>query len=388
MRSIYVNTVARSDFGLYRPLLNRLASRPDARLGLLVSGSHLVPEFGMTVTEIEREGFPIVARLETLLASDSPAAIARSMGIAVAAYAQEFARQQPDMLVVLGDRFDMMPAALAALPFKIPIAHIHGGELSGGAIDDPLRHCMTKLSHLHFVSSEDYARRVRQLGEQDWRVHVVGALGLDNLREIKLLQPSELEQRWRVDLSKPFLLVTFHPVTLEYEKTAEFMRVLFAALDTIQMPVIATLPNADTSGRQIIQMWTEFAAARKWVRVIDHLGTQSYFSFMKSAAAMLGNSSSGLLEAASFNLPVVNIGSRQDGRARGANVIDTGCDTDEIVYGAHRVMSPAFRDGLCGLKNLYDRGGAAEAIVRQIMQVALDETLLRKHFSDWREVPA
>ncbi len=375
-------TVARSDYGIYVPVLRRILSDPDLRLHLIVTGMHLSPEFGLTVEAIDSDGFEIGDRIEMLLSSDTPEGIAKSMGLGTIGMAQSYARKRPDILMVLGDRFEMHASALAALPFKIPVAHIHGGELTEGAIDDALRHSITKLSHLHFVSTEQYARRVIQLGEEPWRVTVSGAPSLDNLHSLKLLDAQELERQYGLNLNPPPLLVTFHPVTLEYEQTEWQMGELLGALSNIEMPVIFTMPNADTGGRAISRMIKESVNTRALTRVVDTFGTQGYFSMMATAAAMVGNSSSGIVEAPSFKLPVVNIGTRQQGRIRPANVIDVGYDRSEILKGIKKATQPEFRESLRHLENPYGRGQAADTIVERLRAVALDETLTRKRFHD------
>jgi len=384
MRTIGVVTVARSDYGLYLPVLRRIQAEPDLRLHLIVAGTHLSPDFGLTVREIERGGFPIGDRVEMMLSSDTPEGVAKSMGLGTIGFAQAYARSRPDILLVLGDRFEMHAAVVAALPFGIPVAHIHGGELTLGAMDDALRHSITKMSHLHFVATEDYARRVIQMGEEPWRVLVSGSPGLDGLLSTPLLSREELERRYRLDLSAPFLLVTYHPVTLEIEQLETQMNELLAALDEVGMTTVFTYPNADTRSRLVIQMTREYAAARPHVRVVVNLGTPGYVSAMRFAAAMVGNSSSGIIEAASFQLPVVNIGSRQQGRARGRNVIDVGYGRQEIVAGIRRAISPEFRASLVGLVNLYGDGHAAERIVRRLKEVELDDRLFRKRFYEER----
>jgi UDP-N-acetylglucosamine 2-epimerase (non-hydrolysing)/GDP/UDP-N,N'-diacetylbacillosamine 2-epimerase (hydrolysing) len=379
---IGVVTVARSDYGIYVPLLRALQAADGLELALFVGGMHLSPDFGLTVRGIEADGFPIAARVEMALTADAPAEIARSMGLGVTGFAGAFARSRPDILVVLGDRFEMHAAALAALPFKLPVAHIHGGELTYGAMDDALRHSMTKLSHLHFTATEAYARRVIQLGEEPWRVTVSGAPGLDNLRTVALLSRAEIEARYKLRLDEPFLIVTYHPVTLAYERTAWQTAELLAALDETKLPAVFTLPNADTAGRIITEMLRGFVAAQPRCWLVDSLGTQGYFSLMALAAAMVGNSSSGLLEAPSFRLPVVNIGDRQAGRVRAANVLDVGYSRAEILAGIRRAVEPGFRAGLAGLVNPYGDGHAAGRIVERLKSVALDDRLLVKRFFD------
>jgi UDP-hydrolysing UDP-N-acetyl-D-glucosamine 2-epimerase len=382
MRTIGVVTVARSDYGIYLPILRRLQTDADLQLQLFVSGMHLSPEFGLTVKAIEADGFPIADRVEMLLASDSPEGIAKSIGLGVIGFAQAYARFKPDVLMVLGDRFEMYAAALAALPFQIPIAHIHGGEVTQGAIDEALRHSLTKLSHVHFVSTQEYARRVRQLGEEPWRVIVSGAPGLDHLHTIQFYSADELCDLYGVQLQPPPLLVTFHPVTLQHEEAEWQVVELLAALNEIGLPIIFTMANADTGGRVIQQKLNEFVAAHPLAKMLDNLGTRGYFSLMKVAAAMVGNSSSGLIEAPSFELPAVNIGVRQAGRTRAANVIDVDHDRAAIIDGLRRAMQPEFRAKLRGLINPYGHGDATVKIVDHLKTMPLDERLIMKKFYD------
>lgn len=382
MRTIGVVTVGRSDYGIYLPLLRKIQADADLQLRLIVGGMHLSPDFGFTVTMIEDDGFRIDDRVDLLLPSDSPEAIAKSMGRGAIGFAEVYARSRPDILIVLGDRFEMHSAALAALPFKIPVAHIHGGEITEGAIDDALRHSMTKLSHLHFVSTEENRQRVIQLGEEACRVTTCGALSLDNLHSVTLLDKDELETRYKLDMQSPPLLVTFHPVTLEYEEATWQTGEVLAAIEACEMSVVFTLPNADTGGRAIAQMIREFVRSNSQARMVDNLGTQGYFSLMANAAAMVGNSSSGIIEAASFRLPVVNVGTRQRGRMRAANVIDVGYHRDEIQKGIERAVSGDFRESLSQLVNPYGTGCAARKIIHKLKDVDIDNRLLVKHFHD------
>lgn len=388
MRTLGLVTVARSDYGIYLPLLRKIQADAETQLRLIVSGMHLAPEFGRTVEVIEEDGFEIAEKVEMLVASDTPEAIAKSMGLGAIGFAQAFARLRPDILIVLGDRFEMHAAALCALPFKIPVAHIHGGELTEGAIDDALRHSMTKLSHLHFVSTDEYARRVIQLGEEPWRVTVSGAPSLDNLLETKLLSIGELEDKFHLSLDKPPLLVTYHPVTLEYEQTEVQARELLAALSSCERPIVFTAPNADTGGRVVAQMIKDYVAAHAFAHLVDNLGTQAYFSLMAEAAVMVGNSSSGIIEAATFKLPVVNIGTRQKGRVRGANVIDVGYRREEIMAGIEKALQADFRDSLSGMTNPYGNGAAADRIIARLKAVPLDQRLLVKRFQDIASEPS
>ena len=382
MRTVGVVTVARSDYGLLRPVLTRIVGDTDLELRLLVSGMHLSPEFGLTVSEIEGDGFEPSARIEMLVSSDSPEGIAKSMGLGTAGFAQAYAIQQPDILLVLGDRFEMHAAAVAALPFKIPIGHIHGGESTEGLIDEPIRHSLTKMSHLHFVSTEAHGRRVIQMGEAPWRVVVSGAPGLDNLRSFTLLNRGELERTCGLSLSEPPILVTYHPVTLEFEDTEYHMTELLDALDQADRPVVFTYPNADTRGRVIIEKINGFVEQQEKAHVVVNLGTRAYFSLMSHSLAMVGNSSSGIIEAASFKLPVVNIGNRQRGRIHDKNVIDVGYGREDILTGIRKAASPDFKASLADLVNPYGDGRAAERIVDRIKSVPLDKELILKRFHE------
>jgi len=382
MREIAVVTVARSDFGIYLPLLKAIRANPDLRLRILVSGTHLSPEFGLTVREIEEAGLEIFERIESLIASDTPAAIAKSIGLGVLGFAQLFSRYKPDILMVLGDRFDMLPAAIAALPFRIPIAHIHGGEVTEGVIDEAIRHSLAKMSHLHFVAIEPYAQRLRQMGEEDWRIVVSGALSLDLIRSSKLLSAEQILKRFGIDVRKPSLLVTYHPVTLEVEDTERQITHLLEALGKLDVPCLFTYPNADTHGSFIIHAIEDYCQTHPQSTVVENAGQQEYWSLMARVSAMVGNSSSGIIESASFALPVVNVGSRQAGRIRPRNVIDCGYERDEILQAIRQAIDPEFRAGLGDLSNSYGDGHAAERIIQRLATIRLGRKLLVKRFVD------
>ncbi len=381
-RTIGVVTVGRSDYGVYLPLLRALQAEPSLKLRVIVGGMHLVPEFGDTIKVIEADGFEISDRVEMLLASDTPGGIAQSMGIGTIGFAQAYARARPDLLVVLGDRFEMHAAAVAAIPFCVPIAHLAGGELTEGAIDNSLRHSITKLSHLHFAATEEYARRIVQMGEEPWRVVVSGALSLDHLQSLTLLDRAALEGVCHLPFDPPPLLVTYHPVTLAYDHAEGQIDALLQALRTADRAILFTAPNADTNGRVIRRRIQEFAQQHPTAAFVPNLGTQAYFSVMALAAAMVGNSSSGIVEAPSFGLPVVDIGARQAGRLRAANVIGCGERVEEIRDAIARALSPAFRERLRGLRNPYGDGRAAQRIVQALATVAIDRRLLIKKFHE------
>jgi len=377
-----VVTSGRSDYGIYLPVLRKIMADPTLNLRLIVTGSHLSPEFGLTSQVIQEDGFEIAEKIEMLVSSDTPEGIVKSMGLGLIGMSQAFAKDRPDILLVLGDRFEMHGAALAALPFNIPVAHIHGGELTAGAIDDSLRHSITKLSHLHFVATEEYRRRVIQLGEEPWRVITSGAPGLDNLHNISLLTRVEIESQYQLKLAANFLLVTYHPVTLEFEQTQVQMDQLLSSLRQVGLPIIFTGPNADTGGRIVRSLINQFINTYSQAQMIENLGTQGYFSLMHHAAAMVGNSSSGIIEAPSVELPVVNLGTRQQGRSRSVNVIDVGNGHEEIVSGINKALDPSFRASIVGIPNPYGNGQASDIIVQRLKGVSLGYQLISKQFED------
>jgi UDP-hydrolysing UDP-N-acetyl-D-glucosamine 2-epimerase len=381
-RKIAVVTVGRSDYGILRPILRRIAAEPALELQLIVSGAHFSDKFGRTVGEIERDDFPIAARLPLDEGSGAPEEIARLMGAATTGFAETYARLRPDFVLLPGDRFETHSAAVAAVPLRLPIAHLHGGELSFGAMDDAFRHSITKLAHLHFVSTEEAGRRVAQMGEEPWRITVSGAPGLDNLADVELASMADFAARRGVPLTEPPLLITFHPVTLEHERTDAQIHELLAALERFAQPILWTLPNADPGHEPIIAAIRGFAERRGNVFVLPSLGTRDYFSAMAWAAAMVGNSSSGIVESGSFPLPVVNLGNRQAGRTRGPNVVDCPTEREAITAAIQRALDPAFRTSLASLRNPYGDGHAAPRIVSRLAKVALDERLLVKRFVD------
>jgi UDP-hydrolysing UDP-N-acetyl-D-glucosamine 2-epimerase len=382
-RRIGVVTVGRSDYGHLRPVLDGIRRAPDLDLVLFVAGMHLAPEFGDTRREIEADGFPIAERIEMLEKGDTPEAVAISTGRGVEGFARGFARRRPDLVVVLGDRFEMLAAAAAALPFALPVAHIHGGEVSEGAMDNQIRHAITKLAHLHFASADVHARRIGRMGEEAWRIHAVGAPGLDRLVGLAALPRATLARELGLAAEGPWLLVTFHPVTLEYRDTAFHVDELLAALEKTDGTLVITYPNADTSGRVIIDRIEEFADRHPGrCRLARSLGERLYLSLLSHADVMIGNSSSGLIEAPSFGLPAVNIGARQRGRLRGANVIDVAPSREEIFRGIEAARVPEFRARARAAANPYGDGRAAPRIVEVLSKVPLDARLIQKRFAD------
>lgn len=383
LRTIAVVTVGRSDFGLYSPILERIKAQPSLSLRLMVSGAHFDSRFGSTVSDIEVAGYRYEAGLAMHPESDDVADVAIALGGGVGAFARAFSRQPPDLLLLLGDRAEMLAPAVAALPYNIPIAHLYGGKVSEGAIDDRVRHALTKMSHLHFVSCETYAQRVLQMGEEPWRVFNFGAPGLDALVGQPRSSRASLCAELNLDPDYPFLLVTFHPVTLELEDQDRQVDALLVALQQSGYAIVATYPNADAGGLRIVSSLENFAVQHaSKVRLLRNAGTRLYADLMAHAVAMVGNSSSGLGEAPSFELPVVNIGSRQEGALKAANVIDVGYAAEEILAGIRRATTQDFRLSLRGLRNPYGDGNASERIVATLRDMPLDDRLLRKKFVD------
>jgi UDP-hydrolysing UDP-N-acetyl-D-glucosamine 2-epimerase len=382
MKIIAAVTTARSDYGCLKPVLRQIQAHTDLELKLIVAGMHLSPEFGCTVDCIEHDGFPIHDRIEMLVSSDTPEGTAISMGLGMMGFAHCYAKLRPDILLVLGDRFEVHAAVAAAVSFRIPVAHIAGGETTRGAIDELFRHSITKMSHLHFVSTEEYARRVIQMGEAPWRVHVTGAPSLDQLHTLQLLPKESIAKQLDLLLAQAPLLVTLHPETQSLETTEAHTRSVLQALDRFDTPIVVSYPNADTSGRSMIEQIKVWATQKINCRLVPNLGNQLYFSLMSIAAAMVGNSSSGIVEATSFHLPVVNIGTRQDGRLHPANVIDTPFITAEIASAISLSMSDAFRAKIANVKNPFGDGNSAQRIVSTLAAVKLNRKLLVKNFYD------
>ena len=382
MTTVGLVSSARSDVSFYLPLMRALEAHPAFELRVIATGMHLVREFGLTVRQIEDAGFRVHERVESLAGTDSPEGVASSMGRGVTEFSRLFARWRPDLLLVFGDRFDMFPAALAALPFRIPVAHIAGVDITEGAMDDALRHALTKLSHLHFVSLEAHRERIVRMGEEPWRVVVCGSLALDTLKNLTLWTPAETAERFHLDLTRPAALVTYHTVTLEYEQTGTQITNLLTALDEAGVQCLFTYPNADMGYRQVIRAIERFCDGRADRRVIVNAGQVEYFSLLQTVSVMVGNSSSGLVEAPSFKLPVVNIGARQAGRIRVANVISCGDGVEDVAEALRRALSPEFRATLHDLRNPYGDGHAAERLVERLAVLCHRSGLLHKKFMD------
>jgi UDP-hydrolysing UDP-N-acetyl-D-glucosamine 2-epimerase len=382
IKTIGIITVARSDYSIYRPLLQEIAARPDFDLRLLVSGAHLETDFGMTVEGIERDGFPVSARIKVLEKGDDSGDVARAMGRGVIAFGAHFSSNPLDMLVVLGDRFEMFAAALAAVPFNLPIVHLHGGELTEGAMDDRFRHAMTKISHLHGVSHEAYRRRILQMGEEPWRVVTCGLMALDGIKTSPRLSLGELHRRFKVDFRVPTLLVTLHPTTNEFQNSMEQVEVVLTAVRRIGMQTVFTMPNADMAGRLIRARILDFVSHYRLGICVENFGAEAYFSVLSYVTLMLGNSSSGLMEAPYFGLPVVNVGDRQKGRLRAGNVLDVPFCVMEIEHAVKKALSPDFRLMAGKTRNFFGSGQAAKRLLEFIASAPPRERLINKSFCD------
>lgn len=384
-RKICVVTTSRADFGLLRGLLAAIWADPALRLQVIASGMHLAPKFGRTWRDIEAEGIQIDRKIRLRLTGETSLANLKSISVGVNSFAEAFVELKPEIIVLLGDRFELLGPAISALMLQIPIAHIHGGELSEGAIDDSVRHAITKLASLHFAATETYRRRIIQMGESPDRVFNFGAPGLDQLYGSALLSRPQLEQELGFRFEDPVAIVTYHPVTRDSGSAEAQVRCLLSAIKATGLQSVFTMANADAEGAVINNRLREVCAQNsgrfKW---IPHLGHRRYLSCLKHFAVMIGNSSSGLTEAPSFRLPVVNIGDRQRGRVRAANVIDVPSSRVAILRGIKRAMSPRFRASLRGMRNPYDRfrdGRASERIKDVLRDVCLSD-LLKKSFHD------
>jgi UDP-hydrolysing UDP-N-acetyl-D-glucosamine 2-epimerase len=382
VKTVGVVTGTRAEFGILQPLLRRLQSEPGVELRLFVTGAHLSAAHGETVKEIEAAGFPIAARVPILDHALTPHDIAAAMSRAMAGFANVFASEKLDLLVVLGDRYEIFAAVAAAVPFNITLLHLHGGEVTQGSNDERFRHALTKLSHFHAVATEDYARRVAQLGEPPERVRVTGALGLDANRALTPTPKEELERAFQLKLSEPPLLFTYHPSSTTPESSMTELETVLEALREIDGPAIITGANADTQGDAYNQHLIEFARLRPQTFFVASLGSRAYWSLMRLSAALVGNSSSGIIEAASVPVPAVNIGSRQTGRLRPRNVIDVGVSREAIVNGVHKATSAAFRSELAGMKNPYGDGNAAERILAFVREILAKPVGPEKPFHD------
>jgi UDP-hydrolysing UDP-N-acetyl-D-glucosamine 2-epimerase len=379
-RTIAVVTSSRADYShLYWPL-RELQAHPDVDLKLIVMGSHLSPEFGLSAEEIQKDGIAIAASVETLLSSDTDIGMAKSIGIGVLSLTDLLGRIRPDILLLIADRYELLAAASVALALRIPIAHIEGGEISEGAIDDAVRNAITKMSHIHFTSTAAARARVISMGEEPWRVHRAGAPSLDHLMRSKLRTRKDLEMELKLDLSKPSMIVAYHPVTIARDTTYE-TSALFEALAERSEQILFCYPNADAGSRSIIEKTRKFLGAVATGRIFVNLNAVVYWSLLANVDLMVGNSSSGIMETASLALPTVNVGARQFGREHARNVLDARAEKQSILEKIEEARSICFKPSLEGMTNPYGDGHAAERIVEILTSVPLGSDLLRKRVS-------
>lgn len=385
MKRIGIMTGTRAEYGLLKPLMQEINKDNDLELYLIVSGMHLSPEFGMTYQEIEEDGFEINAKVEMLLSSDSPAGISKSIGLGVIGFADEFQRADLDMLILLGDRYEALSAAICAMVMRIPIAHLHGGELTEGAIDEGIRHSITKMSYLHFTSTEQYRNRVIQLGENPERVFYVGALGVENIKKINLMTKEELERSIHFEIDENTVVVTYHPVTLENNTVEEQFLNLLKVLDrNPKIRMIFTKANADTNGRIVNELIDKYAAQNsERACAFVSLGQKRYLSALKYCRIVIGNSSSGIIEAPSFGKPIINIGDRQKGRICADSVINCGYTQQEIQQAMETALTEEFENKARNCRNPYEKENTAANIISVIKDYLLNDKInLKKRFYD------
>ncbi|OCH54666.1 UDP-N-acetylglucosamine 2-epimerase [Vibrio cyclitrophicus] len=375
-KKVAVFTGTRAEYGLLFWLLKDIQSDPDLTLQLLVSGMHLSPEFGDTYKHIEKDGFQIDEKIEILLSSDSPVGTAKSMGLGVLGFADALSRLAPDVLVILGDRFEALAAAQTAMILRIPIIHLHGGEITEGAYDDAIRHAITKLSYLHGTSTDEYRNRVIQLGESPERVKNVGAIGLDHLNRGSFMTISELSESLNFDLTGPYFVVTYHPVTLGDESPEDSFQALLDALDEYpNHQIILTYPNADDGGRRIIPMLEAYAAKQpSRVLAIPSLGQIRYLSSVKHAAAVIGNSSSGIIEVPAFDVPTVNIGSRQKGRLAAKSVLNCEPSLASITEAISDAVKRNYKLDGETIINPYGQGDTSAQVIEMLKSLRFERS--------------
>lgn len=384
MKKICIVTATRAEYGLLKSVIDKVYHLESAELRLVVTGMHLSPEFGLTYKEIEQDGYPIERKIEMLMSSDTSAGVTKSMGMALIGFADYFMNHRPDIVVILGDRYEMLMTATAAMMAGIPIAHLHGGEKTEGAVDEAIRHSISKMSHLHFTSTEEYRRRVVQLGEQPERVYTVGALGVENVRQMKLLSREELERQIGFYFTTPSIMVTYHPVTLEtYTAEEQFAEILSVLNKYDYISVIFTKANADTDGRIINRMIDDYVVKNNdRCMAYASLGQVRYLSALQYIDVVLGNSSSGLIEVPSFHIPTVNVGDRQRGRVCAKSVIHCGNSGEEIENALKLALSDEFRSKLIDINNPYEGKETSERIVQTICQCLEQGIEMKKVFHD------
>lgn len=379
MKKILVVTGTRSEYGLLYYTMKAIDNDSDLKLQVVVTGNHLVREYGYTVQQIEKDGFKIDEEIDMILNSEKKSSIVKSMGIEMIQMAQCFDRLQPDILLILGDRYETFIAATCAMMMNVPIAHMNGGESTEGAIDEQIRHAITKMSHIHFPGSELYKEKIIKMGEEAWRVHNVGQAGIENIKKIKLLNKYELEKELKVGFNKPVFLITYHPATLDIDSIEKQIDNLFKAIKKFDAIYVFTYPNADFGSKIIIDKINAFCNENDNSYLYYSLGQKKYLSLLSVANVVIGNSSSGIIEAPIFKIPVVNIGDRQKGRLRSKNIIDTDYEDDSIYKAIDKALNDKkFIAGLQNIDNIYGNGETSTQIVKILKNLKFSKTLLSK----------
>lgn len=384
-KRVCILTATRAEYGLLRNVISKFNQDEEIDLRIAVTGMHLCEEFGMTYKEIEKDGFLIDEKIPILLNTDDSESVSSAMGLTIIHFGHYFARLKPDILIVLGDRYETLAVCIAAMNQKIPIAHIHGGEITEGAIDDAIRHSITKMSYLHFTSTEEYQKRVIQLGEEPDRVFWVGALGVENALELQVLSKTDLEKELGITFENPFFLSTFHPVTLENIEDTEKQidALLKVAVEHSEYMWIFTKANADAGGKMINKRLDDISKKYRHIHVYASLGLKRYLSAMKYAEAVVGNTSSGILETPSFHIPTINIGDRQKGRIQAGTVVNCKAEKNSIEYALGLIKSDEFMRDIKDMPNPYFKRNTSEEIYYNIKQfLEKKEVNLEKRFYD------
>jgi GDP/UDP-N,N'-diacetylbacillosamine 2-epimerase (hydrolysing) len=380
MRKIAAITGTRAEYGILKSVFKEIEASKELQLSLIVSGMHLSSEFGHTIDEINKDGFKIAAKIAALHREDTRASMAKSLGECLSRTAEALEKIDPDILLILGDRSEMLVGAVAATYMDIPIGHIHGGDISGN-VDEPVRHAITKLAHIHFAATKESADRILKMGEEPWRVHVVGAPGLDLIRSEKVPKPENTAVKYRLDLSKPILLVVQHSVVAEADEASSQIRETLEAIKEVGFQTVLIYPSADAGGRRMVKVIKEYEKC-PFMKTFKSLPRDQYLDLMKLASVMVGNSSSGIIEAPSFQLSVVNIGGRQKGRQRAGNVIDVQYDREEIKKAIKKALyDEEFREGVKNCKNFYGDGKAGKRIAKILSEIEVNRKLLEKRMT-------
>jgi GDP/UDP-N,N'-diacetylbacillosamine 2-epimerase (hydrolysing) len=383
MRRIAVVTGTRAEYGLLKNTIQKISVDPELKLQLIVTGTHLSTEYGYTIEEIYKDGFEIKDEIDILLESNNKQGVAKSMGLAMMGISQAFNRLKPDMLLILGDRYEIFASAATAMAMNIPIAHISGGEITEGAMDEQIRHSITKMAHIHFPGAGVYAENIIKMGEEEWRVFNVGDPGIENIKNMNFLTKEEIQQDLGVEVDKETVLVTFHPVTLEIEQLPYQIENLIHALEKTNKKLVITFPNSDNGGRYIINELKKFKTNNDKVYLYENLGVRRYLSVLRLCGAVIGNSSSAIVEAPLLKIPVVNIGNRQKGRLMAGNIIQSDYSSEEIVKAINLAMSDEFAQRARRIKSLYGEGNTSNEIVNIIKKIDIDEKLVKKKLI-WR----